>query len=47
MNANYGLFPPLARAARGREKKLALAERGLADLTRWWDGLGAGAASVA
>ena len=50
MNANYGLFPPLGRALRGREKKLALAERGLDDIRRWRDGLGAiesGAASVA
>jgi methylenetetrahydrofolate--tRNA-(uracil-5-)-methyltransferase len=37
MNANYGLFPPLQRPLRGREKKLALAERGLADLHRWRD----------
>jgi methylenetetrahydrofolate--tRNA-(uracil-5-)-methyltransferase len=35
MNANYGLFPPLARPLRGREKKLALAERALAELARW------------
>ena len=35
MNANYGLFPPLARPLRGRDKKLALAERALADLGRW------------
>jgi methylenetetrahydrofolate--tRNA-(uracil-5-)-methyltransferase len=35
MNANYGLFPPLARALRGRDKKLAMAERALADLARW------------
>jgi len=35
MNANYGLFPPLARRLRGREKKLALAERALADFDRW------------
>jgi methylenetetrahydrofolate--tRNA-(uracil-5-)-methyltransferase len=50
MNANYGLFPPLPRALRGREKKLALAERGLADVRRWRDGLAGtarGAASVA
>jgi methylenetetrahydrofolate--tRNA-(uracil-5-)-methyltransferase len=47
MNANYGLFPPLDRALRGREKKLGLAERGLADIRRWHDGRGAGAASVA
>ena len=35
MNANYGLFPPLARPLRGRDKKLALAERALAALGRW------------
>jgi methylenetetrahydrofolate--tRNA-(uracil-5-)-methyltransferase len=35
MNANYGLFPPLAQPLRGREKKAALAERALADLARW------------
>jgi methylenetetrahydrofolate--tRNA-(uracil-5-)-methyltransferase len=35
MNANYGLFPPLGRGLRGREKKLAMAERALATLGRW------------
>jgi len=35
MNANYGLFPPLARPLRGRDKKLAMAERALGDLERW------------
>lgn len=35
MNANYGLFPPLARTLRGRDKKLALADRALADLRQW------------
>jgi methylenetetrahydrofolate--tRNA-(uracil-5-)-methyltransferase len=35
MNANYGLFPPLARPLRGRDKKLAMAERALAELGRW------------
>jgi hypothetical protein len=35
MNANYGLFPPLAGRWRGREKKLKLAERALADFDRW------------
>jgi methylenetetrahydrofolate--tRNA-(uracil-5-)-methyltransferase len=47
MNANYGLFPPLPHALRGREKKLAMAERALADLTRWMQhaGLEAEAAS--
>jgi methylenetetrahydrofolate--tRNA-(uracil-5-)-methyltransferase len=41
MNANYGLFPPLGRPLRGSDKKLAFAERGLADLRRWRDGLAA------
>jgi methylenetetrahydrofolate--tRNA-(uracil-5-)-methyltransferase len=35
MNANYGLFPPVAGRWRGREKKLKLAERALADFDRW------------
>lgn len=35
MNANYGLFPPLAGRVRGREKKLKLAERALAEFDRW------------
>jgi methylenetetrahydrofolate--tRNA-(uracil-5-)-methyltransferase len=35
MNANYGLFPPLAGRRRGREKKAALAERALQDLSVW------------
>jgi len=35
MNANYGLFPPLPGRRRGREKKLALAERALADFDTW------------
>jgi len=52
MNANYGLFPPLARPARGPEKKRALAERALDALVRWRDegglaGTGTGSASVA
>jgi len=41
MNANYGLFPPLSgRGLRGREKKLALAERALGDLDEWLRGVG-------
>jgi len=40
MNANYGLFPPLSGSLRGRDKKLALASRALADLERWMSGLG-------
>jgi methylenetetrahydrofolate--tRNA-(uracil-5-)-methyltransferase len=48
MNANYGLFPPLARPLRGPAKKAALADRGLGDLRRWRDDLAAtGAVSVA
>jgi methylenetetrahydrofolate--tRNA-(uracil-5-)-methyltransferase len=35
MNANYGLFPPLPGRLRGREKKLALAARALADFEAW------------
>ena len=35
MNANYGLFPPLENRLRGREKKVALAERALRDLAIW------------
>jgi len=35
MNTNYGLFPPLTRRLRGREKKVALAERALQDLGTW------------
>lgn len=47
MNANYGLFPPLTRALRGREKKLALAERALEDMARWRERVGLAAAPVA
>ena len=35
MNANYGLFPPLPRRVRGREKKAALGHRALADMSDW------------
>ncbi len=37
VNANYGLFPPLDRRLRGVEKKLALAERALAELQAFRD----------
>ena len=40
MNANYGLFPPLSGSLRGREKKLALAARALADLGQWQASVG-------
>lgn len=35
MNVNYGLFPPLTRRLRGREKKSSLAKRALQDLVTW------------
>jgi len=49
MNVNFGLFPPPPRDARGREpkgrdRKLALSSRALADLAGW---LGAEAAAAA
>ena len=40
MNANYGLFPPVSGSLRGREKKLALAARALADLGQWQASVG-------
>jgi methylenetetrahydrofolate--tRNA-(uracil-5-)-methyltransferase len=40
MNANYGLFPALGRRLRGREKKRAMGERALHDLTAWLDHTG-------
>lgn len=40
MNANYGLFPPLSTTLRGREKKVALAERALQDLDGWMRTMG-------
>lgn len=40
MNANYGLFPPLARTLRGRDKKLAFAARATEDLAQWCDRVG-------
>jgi methylenetetrahydrofolate--tRNA-(uracil-5-)-methyltransferase len=35
MNANFGLFPPLDRPLRGKEKHQALADRALKDLDKW------------
>jgi len=35
MNANFGLFPPLASAARGRERRRLLSQRALGDLEAW------------
>lgn len=40
MNVTYGLFPPLQqRLRKRRERRLAMAERALADLAVWWKGL--------
>jgi methylenetetrahydrofolate--tRNA-(uracil-5-)-methyltransferase len=46
MNANYGLFPPLENRLRGREKKAALAERALRDLSIWQTTQGEGTPST-
>jgi methylenetetrahydrofolate--tRNA-(uracil-5-)-methyltransferase len=35
MNANFGLFPPLAESVNKSARKLAMAERALADLEPW------------
>lgn len=35
MNANYGLFPPLTRRLRGKDKRLALGARAVTDLDAW------------
>jgi methylenetetrahydrofolate--tRNA-(uracil-5-)-methyltransferase len=35
MNVNFGLFPPLDGKVRGRDRKLGLSRRALADLTSW------------
>jgi methylenetetrahydrofolate--tRNA-(uracil-5-)-methyltransferase len=35
MNANFGLFPPLPEAVHKSQRKLAMAERALADLAVW------------
>jgi len=47
MNANYGLFPPLGGRWRGREKKLKLAERALADFDHWAEAQGLTTVSAA
>jgi methylenetetrahydrofolate--tRNA-(uracil-5-)-methyltransferase len=47
MNANYGLFPPLEGRHRGREKKLALATRAIADFDHWRAAQGLGPAAPA
>ncbi len=46
MNANYGLFPPLATRLKGRAKKAAFAKRALDDLDGWLAELGRRRASV-
>jgi methylenetetrahydrofolate--tRNA-(uracil-5-)-methyltransferase len=35
MNANFGLFPPLAIRVKKKERKPAYAARSLADLAEW------------
>jgi methylenetetrahydrofolate--tRNA-(uracil-5-)-methyltransferase len=35
MNINFGLFPPLGKKVKGREKRRAVSERALEDLERW------------
>jgi methylenetetrahydrofolate--tRNA-(uracil-5-)-methyltransferase len=41
MNVNYGLFPPLeGRKMKRADRRLAMAERALADLGEWWRSLG-------
>ncbi len=35
MNVNFGLLPPLGERRKGRDKRLALAERALKDLEEW------------
>jgi methylenetetrahydrofolate--tRNA-(uracil-5-)-methyltransferase len=35
MNVNFGLFPPLERAARKAERRAAMAQRALGDLDAW------------
>jgi methylenetetrahydrofolate--tRNA-(uracil-5-)-methyltransferase len=35
MNVNFGLFPPLDGRVRGRDRKLAVTRRALADLASW------------
>jgi len=43
MNVNYGLFPPLEGRKRKRtDRRLAMAERALADLEPWRKSLGVG-----
>lgn len=37
MNANFGLFPPLEKQVRGKQKRRLLAKRGLDDIERWKD----------
>ena len=40
MNVNFGLFPPLERRLRGKDKHKAIAERALRDLEEWIQGMG-------
>jgi methylenetetrahydrofolate--tRNA-(uracil-5-)-methyltransferase len=43
MNVNFGLFPPIQTAVRGRERKRLLSQRALADLDAWLGGTRAAA----
>ncbi len=40
MNVNFGLFPPLEKRLRGKDKHKAIAERALRDLEKWVQGMG-------
>jgi len=35
MNANFGLFPPMEKQVRGKQKRRLLAKRGLEDVEQW------------
>jgi len=42
MNVNYGLFPPLeGRKMKRADRRLAMAERALQNLSHWWDSIAA------
>jgi folate-dependent tRNA-U54 methylase TrmFO/GidA len=35
MNVNFGLFPPLAKRVKGKDRKQAMSIRALQDLSVW------------
>jgi methylenetetrahydrofolate--tRNA-(uracil-5-)-methyltransferase len=37
MNVNFGLFPPLEKKVKGKDRKQAMSDRALADLAAWLD----------